>query len=141
MSVGNFSARKLKKDRNHFRWKNAKYKNKKLRMWKRKLLRGAPQANGIVIEKKAVEQKQPHSGLIKAVRVQLIKNNGKVTAFLPGTNAIAQVNEHDNVTIEGIGGSQGGTIGSMCGIKYKVIKVNNVSLDAILKGKKKRETK
>jgi small subunit ribosomal protein S12 len=85
-----------------------------------------------------VEQKQPHSGLIKAVRVQLIKNNVQVTAFVPGSGAIDMINEHDEVIIEGVGGSQGGPIGSQWGLKYKVVTVNGVALSEILSGKKQK---
>jgi len=48
------------------------------------------------------------------------------------------VDEHDEVTLEGIGGSQGGAVGSMHGIKYKVVKVNGVSLSELIKGKKEK---
>ena len=93
---------------------------------------------GIVLKKKGVEQKQPHSGIIKAVRVQVIKNGIQVTAMVPGDGAIKHIDEHDEVTLEGIGGSQGGAVGSMHGIKYKVVGVNGVSLNEILKGKKEK---
>ena len=76
--------------------------------------------------------------MIKAVRVQLVKNGKQVTAFVPGNHAIEHINEHDEVIIEPLGGSQKGPIGTMWGIKYKVIAVNGVSLDAILKGKKQK---
>ena len=85
-----------------------------------------------------VEQKQPHSGMIKAVRVQLIKNNIQVTAFVPGTGAIDHINEHDEVLIEGVGGSQRGPIGSQWGLKFKVVAVNGVALSEILSGKKQK---
>ena len=42
------------------------------------------------------------------------------------------------VLIAGLGGSQGGAVGSMHGIKYKVIAVNGVPLSEILKGKKEK---
>jgi small subunit ribosomal protein S12 len=76
--------------------------------------------------------------MIKAVRVQLIKNNVQVTAFVPGTGAIDQINEHDEVIIEGVGGSQRGPIGSQWGIKYKVVAVNGVALSELLSGKKQK---
>ena len=101
----------------------------------------APQAKGIVIAKKGVEQKQPHSGIIKCVRVQLLKNGKEITAFLPRTGAVDLVKEHDEVLVEGIGGSQGGPVGSMWGVKWKVVKVNNVALSELRKGKKKKGTK
>lgn len=121
---GEFAGRKLHKTRKKFRWKKITYTRKVKKLWEDEPMGGAPQARGLVISKRTVEQKQPSSGLIKAVRVQLIKNNVQVTAFVPGNKAIDQINEHDEVTIAGIGGSQGGSVGSMWGLKYKVVAVN-----------------
>jgi len=135
---GEFSARQLRKKRKKFKWKDVHYMRRQLRLKKKEPLEGAPQARGIVIDKRTCEQKQPHSGLIKTVRVQLIKNNVQVTAFVPGTGAIDFINEHDEVVIEGVGGSQGGPVGSQWGLKYKVIKVNGVALSEILAGKKQK---
>jgi small subunit ribosomal protein S12 len=139
--MGEFSARKLRKRRKKFRWKEIKYIRRQKQLWKKDPLEGAPQARGIVIDKRAVEQKQPHSGMIKCVRVQLIKNNVQVTAFVPGNKAIDVIDEHDEVIIEGVGGSQGGPVGSQWGIKYKVVKVNGVALSEILAGKKQKPTR
>jgi small subunit ribosomal protein S12 len=136
--AGEFAGRKLKRIRKKFRWKKITYTRKKKKLWKLDPLGGSPQARGIVISKRNIEQKQPHSGLIKAVRVQLIKNNIQVTAHVPKTKAIDHIDEHDEVIIESIGGSQGGAVGSMWGIKYKVVSVNGVALSAILSGKKQK---
>lgn len=136
--TGEFGARKIRKKRKEFRWKDIHYKRRMLRLWEKDPLEGAPQARGIVIDKRAIEQKKPASGLTKAVRVQLIKNNVQVTAHVPGEGAIDQVNEHDEVIIESIGGAQGGPKGSMAGIKYKVTAVNGVALSEILSGKKQK---
>jgi len=138
MARGEFAARRLRQKRKKFRWKELKYARRILQLWRKDPLEGAPQARGIVLEKRVVEQKQPHSGLIKAVRVQLIKNNVQVTAFVPGSGAIDHINEHDEVIIEGVGGSQGGPVGSQWGLKYKVVMVNGVALKEILKGKKQK---
>ncbi len=135
---GEFAGRKLHKTRNKFRWKKIDYTRKVKKLWKDEPLGGAPQARGLVISKRTVEQKQPSSGLVKAVRVQLIKNNIQVTAFVPGNKAIDQINEHDEVTIAGVGGSQGGSVGSMWGLKYKVTAVNGVDLEEILSGRKQK---
>jgi len=135
---GEYAARKLKQRRKKFRWRDRHYKRRMLQLWKKDPLEGAPQARGIVIDKRVVEQRKPTSGLIKCVRVQLIKNNVQVTAHVPGVGAIDKINEHDEVIIEGVGGSQGGPKGTMVGIKYKVIAVNGVSLKEILKGKKQK---
>ncbi len=141
MARGEFAARRLRKRRQKYKWKDVKYMRRKLQLFKKDPLEGAPRARGIVIDKRQVEQKQPHSGMIKAVRVQLIKNNVQVTAFVPGTGAIDHINEHDEVVIEGVGGSQGGPVGSQWGIKYKVVAVNGVALSEILAGKKQKPTR
>jgi small subunit ribosomal protein S12 len=141
MARGEFSARETKRRRRKFRWKDIDHKRRMLQLWKKDPLEGAPQGRGIVIDKRAVEQRKPASGLIKAVRVQLIKNNVQVTAHVPGEGAIEHVDEHDEVLIESIGGSQGGPKGTMWGIKYKVVGVNGVALDQILSGKKQKPTR
>lgn len=139
---GQFAARKMIKDRQRFRWKKISYRNRVLQTKKLKdPLEGAPQARGIVLEKRVVEQKQPSSGLIKCVRVRLVKNGKQITAFVPRTGSIAHISEHDQVLVEGIGGSQGGSVGSMSGLKFKVIKVNDVSLEQIRTGKKQKPVK
>jgi small subunit ribosomal protein S12 len=135
---GMFSARNLRKRRKKFRLSSRRYKRKALKLWKKIPTRGAPRARAIVLKKKGIEQKQPHSGIIKAVRVQLIKNGIQVTAFVPGNNAIRFIDEHDEVMIEGLGASQGGAVGSMHGVKYKVVAVNGVPLSELLKGKREK---
>jgi small subunit ribosomal protein S12 len=100
-------------------------------------LEGACQARGLVLAKRGIEQKQPHSGIIKAVRVQLLKNGKEITAFVPKTGAIDLINEHDEVLVEGLGGSQGGPIGSMWGVSWKVVKVNKQPLEVLRQQKKK----
>jgi small subunit ribosomal protein S12 len=135
---GEFSGRGIKKRRKKFRWKDVHYKRRMLQLWKKDPLEGAPQGRGIVIDKRGVEQRKPASGLIKAVRVQLIKNNIQVTAHVPGEGAIDKINEHDEVIVESIGGAQGGPKGTMWGIKYKVVAVNGVALSEILAGKKQK---
>jgi small subunit ribosomal protein S12 len=138
MARGEFSARKIVKARKRARWKDTHYKSRMKQLWKKDPLRGAPQGRGIVIDKRNVEQRKPASGLIKAVRVQLLKNNIQVTAHVPGEGAIDHINEHDEVLIESVGGAQGGPKGTMWGIKYKVIAVNGVALSEILSGKKQK---
>ncbi len=137
--AGEFGARKLKKDRKKYKWKKKNYRDRM--KGKTDIMEGAPQAKGIVLDKRIVEQKQPHSGLIKCVRVKLLKNGKEVTAHLPRSGAVKHVAEHDQVTIEGVGGSQGGAVGSMSGVKYKVFKVNDVSLEMIRTGRKQKPTR
>lgn len=137
---GEFAARKLARDRKHHKWADSWHAAKMRRKAGKEddPLEGAPQGRGIVLEKKCVEQKQPHSGLIKCVKVQLIKNGKTVTAHVPKDGAIRFVDEHDEVIIEGLGGSQAGAVGSMWGVKYRVVKVNGVSLEELRTGKKEK---
>ncbi len=136
MGRGLYTARKMKRDRQKFRWSDRYYKRRVLRLKeKADPLEGAPQARGIVIEKVGIEAKQPNSVISKCVKVQLIKNGRQVTAFAPGNNAISFIDEHDEVVIEGIGGRMGRSMGDIPGVRYKVIKVNGVSLQELIKGK------
>ena len=101
-------------------------------------LKGAPQAKGIVLDKRQLEAKQPNSAMRKAVRVQLTKNGKQVTAFVPGNLAIKQINEHDQVVVAGIGGHMGKTKGDIPQVRWQVVKVNNQSLDQLWRGKKEK---
>ncbi|MHA1607446.1 MAG: 30S ribosomal protein S12 [Candidatus Freyarchaeota archaeon] len=136
---GEYAARPLAKKRKKFRWSDIYYKRRMLRL-KVKVdpLEGAPQARGIVIEKVGIEARQPNSAIRKAVRVQLAKNGKQITAFLPGDGALNFVDEHDEVIVEGIGGAKGRSMGDIPGVRWKVIKVNGVSLEALLMGKKEK---
>ena len=60
---------------------------------------------------------------------------------MPGNQAIQHINEHDEVVIEKIGGAQGGPKGTMVGIKFKVVKVNGISLEEIVAGRKQKLTR
>jgi len=137
--MGEFSGRDIAKKRKRYRWLK--------KTWRRKVeglkakydpLEGSHAARGIVLEKKVLEQKQPHSGLIKCVKIQLIKNGKIITAFVPRDGAINYVDEHDEVLVEGLGGSQRGQMGSIPGVRYKVIAVNGTSLEQIRTGKKEK---
>ena len=96
---------------------------------------GASQAKGIVLEKIQLEAKQPNSAMRKCVRVQLVKNGRQITAFLPGDWAQKLVDEHDEVLVECIGGTKGKSKGDIPGVRWQVLKVNDQSLDALLRGK------
>ncbi len=137
--LGEFAARKLRKKRQKFRWSDVYYKRRMLGLNKKAdPLEGAPQARGIVLEKVAVEAKQPNSAVRKCVRVQLIKNGKQITAFLPGDGALNFVDEHDEVIVEGIGGSQGRAMGDIPGVRWQVSMVNGVSLKMLVLGKKEK---
>lgn len=98
-------------------------------------LRGSSQAKAIVLAKTQLEAKQPNSAMRKCCRVQLTKNGKKITAFVPGDNASRFINEHDEVIVECIGGPMGKSKGDIPGVRWHVIKVNDQSLNALLKGK------
>lgn len=136
---GLFAARKLRIKRKKFRWSDVKFRRRMLKL-KEKVdpLEGAPMARAIVLEKVGVESKQPNSALRKCVRVQLIKNGKIVTAFLPGDGALNVVDEHDEVMIEGIGGSQGRAMGDIPGVRFRVFTVNGVPLDKLIRGEVKK---
>jgi small subunit ribosomal protein S12 len=135
-STGLNAAKKLKARRTESKWHN-KWFVKRAKNLKQKSdpLEGASQASAIVLEKVQLEAKQPNSAMRKCVRVQLIKNGKQVTAFLPGDGAQKLVDEHDQVVVECIGGKMGRSKGDIPGVRWAVVKVNDQSLDALLKGK------
>jgi len=137
--TGEFAARQMKRKRLNSRWSD-KYYNRRLLMLDKKAdpLEGSPQAKGIVLEKIGIEAKQPNSAIRKCVRIQLIKNGKQVSAFLPLDGALNFVDEHDEVVVEGIGGSMGRAMGDIPGIRYKVFKVNGVSLKELVYGRKEK---
>jgi len=78
------TARKLQSHRREQKWNDKQYKKAHLgTVWKSNPFSGASHAKGIVLEKIGVEAKQPNSAIRKCVRVQLIKNGKKITAFVP----------------------------------------------------------
>ncbi len=140
--MGLYNGRKLKKRRQKYRWSDKNYKRRNLNLkQKSDPLEGSPQARGIVLEKRIIEAKQPNSALRKCVRVQLIKNGKHLTAFVPGDGAIEQIDEHDEVIIEGIGGADGGPKGDIPTVRFQVSKVNGVSLKELVAGRKQKPTR
>ncbi len=136
MGKGINAARKLKNNRKQQRWQDRYYKKRVLHLKeKADPLEGTAQAKGIVIEKVGIEAKQPNSAIRKCVKVQLIKNGRQITAFAPGDKAISFIDEHDEVMVEGIGGRMGRSYGDIPGVRFKVIKVNDISLNQMVKGK------
>jgi small subunit ribosomal protein S12 len=133
MGKGINAARKLKNARKNKQWSDRYYKRRVLHLKeKADPLGGVPQAKGIVIEKVGIEAKQPNSAIRKCVKIQLIKNGRQITAFAPGDNAIGYIDEHDEVVVEGIGGRMGRSYGDIPGVRFKVIKVNDVSLQELV---------
>ena len=133
---GLFAGKRLRQRRKEGRWHYGPCMISILRMKERSdPLEGASQAKGIVLEKVQLEAKQPNSAMRKCVRVQLIKNGRQVTAFCPREGATKMIDEHDEVIIECIGGAMGKSKGDIPGVRWQVIKVNDQSLDALLKGR------
>ena len=127
---------KLQKRRKQSLMANKKYKRRLFNLKvKSDPLKGSSQAKAIVLEKTQLEAKQPNSAMRKAIRCQLIKNGKKITAFVPGMNAIKMVDEHDEVIIECIGGKMGRAKGDIPCVRWQVIKVNDQSLRALVTGK------
>ncbi|MDO8741298.1 MAG: 30S ribosomal protein S12 [Candidatus Woesearchaeota archaeon] len=135
-SQGLNAAKKLMRRRHKSRWKERLYVRRTLKLKEKSdPLEGSSQARGIVLEKVQLEAKQPNSAMRKCCRVQLIKNGRQVTAFMPGDGAQKLIDEHDEVIIECIGGRMGRSYGDLPGVRWRVIKVNDQSLIALLKGK------
>ena len=137
---GEFAARVLRRKRKKQRLADERYRRKILGLdVKADPLEGAPQASGIVLEKVGIEARKPCSGLRKAVKVKLKKNGKIVTAFVPYDGGLLFIDEHDEVIIERIGGSQGRSMGDIPGVKFKVVKVNGIALIELVTGRKKKE--
>ena len=63
---------------------------------------------------RGVEAKQPNSAIRKCIRVQLIKNGKKITAFVPNDGCLNFVEENDEVLIAGFG-RKGHAVGDIPG--------------------------
>lgn len=68
-----------------------------------------------------VEAKQPNSAIRKCVRVQLIKNGKKITAFVPNDGCLNYIEENDEVLVAGFG-RKGHAVGDIPGVRFKVSK-------------------
>ena len=137
--LGLFAGRVLTTKKKRQKWAISTFKRRELGIDKKAdPLAGAPQARGIVLEKVGVAAKQPNSAIRKCVRVQLIKNGKTVTAFLPRDGAMNFIDEHDEVHVQGMGATQGGAMGDIPGVRFKVFKVNGTSLHELVIGKKEK---
>nr|QVU21303.1 ribosomal protein S23 [Salpingoeca llamariensis]QVU21304.1 ribosomal protein S23 [Salpingoeca llamariensis]QWE91361.1 40S ribosomal protein S23 [Salpingoeca crinita]UJT32086.1 40S ribosomal protein S23 [Salpingoeca crinita] len=130
------TARHMRVHRREQRWHDLAYKKAHLgTALKANPFGGASHAKGIVVEKLGVEAKQPNSAIRKCVRVQLIKNGKKITAFVPRDGCLNFVDENDEVLVSGFG-RKGHAVGDIPGVRFKVVKVSNVALLALYKEKK-----
>ena len=71
-----------------------------------------------------VEAKQPNSAIRKCVRVQLIKNGKKITAFVPRDGCLNYIEENDEVLVAGFG-RKGHAVGDIPGVRFKVSNRHN----------------
>lgn len=67
-----------------------------------------------------VEAKQPNSAIRKCVRVQLIKNGKKITAFVPRDGCLNYIEENDEVLVAGFG-RKGHAVGDIPGKKINAV--------------------
>lgn len=132
------SARKLRNRRRDQRWADKDYKKRHLgTVYKSNPFQGSSHAKGIVVEKLGIEAKQPNSAIRKCVRVQLIKNGKKITAFVPRDGCLNYIDENDEVLIAGFG-RKGHAVGDIPGVRFKVVKVAGVGLYALFCEKKEK---
>merc|ERR1712070_625802 len=132
------SARKLRTHRREQLWADKDYKKKNFgTAIKCNPFGGSSHAKAIVLEKVGVEAKQPNSAIRKCVRVQLIKNGKKVSAFVPNDGCLNFVDENDEVLLAGFG-RKGKAKGDIPGVRFKVVKVSGVGLSALWKEKKEK---
>lgn len=128
------AARKLVQKRKVNKWADPEYNAQNIPSRWKKPFGEAPQAKGIIIEKLAVEAKQPNSAIRKCVRVQLKKNGKKITAFVPLDGGLLYMNENDEVLVSGFGRS-GHAVGDIPGVRFVVTGVKGKSLIALWRGK------
>ena len=131
---GLLAGRKLKNHRRTQRWNDKDYNKAHISTKWKKPFAGASHAKGIVVEKLAVEAKQPNSAIRKCVRVQLKKNGKKITAFVPYDGSLNFINDNDEVMVSGFGRS-GHAVGDLPGVRFKVTAIKNKSLVALYRGK------
>jgi small subunit ribosomal protein S23e len=127
----------LRIHRREQRWADKDFNKANLGSEWKKPFAGCSHAKGIVLEKIGIEAKQPNSAIRKCVRVQLIKNGKKIAAFVPRDGCLNFTDENDEVLIAGFG-RKGHAVGDIPGVRFKVVKVAGVSLNALFREKKVR---
>ncbi|ESW24056.1 hypothetical protein PHAVU_004G098700, partial [Phaseolus vulgaris] len=107
---------KLKSYRRRQRWANKSYKKSHLgNEWKKPFV-GSSHGKGI------------------CDRVQLIKNGKKIASFFPNDGCLNYIEEDDEVLIVGFG-QKGHAMGDIPSVRFRVVKVFDVSLLALFKEK------
>ena len=131
------AGRKLKQHRRVQLWADLGYKKQNSGSKWKKPFADASHAAGIVVEKVSVAAKQPNSAVRKCVRVQLKKNNKRITAYVPRDGGMSFIDENDEVLIAGFGRS-GHAKGDLPGVRFKVVKVAGCGLGALWTRKKEK---
>ena len=78
-----------------------------------------------------MEAKQPNSAIRKCIRVQLIKNGKKITAFVPNDGCLNFIEENNEVLIAGFGW-KGHTVGDIPGKSHRHYCVMSSSCSSII---------
>ena len=131
------AGRKLKQHRRVQLWADLGYKKQNSGSKWKKPFADASHAAGIVVKKVSVAAKQPNSAVRKCVRVQLKKNNKRITAYVPRDGGMSFIDENDEVLIAGFGRS-GHAKGDLPGVRFKVVKVAGCGLMALWSRKKEK---
>jgi small subunit ribosomal protein S23e len=121
----------------YYRWADLGYKKSHSGSKWKKPFAESSHASGIVVEKVAVEAKQPNSAVRKCVRVQLKKNNKRITAYVPRDGGMSFIDENDDVLVAGFGRS-GHAKGDLPGVRFKIVKVAGCGLNALWSHKKEK---
>ncbi|GAB1298419.1 40S ribosomal protein S23 [Apodemus speciosus] len=125
------TARKLRSHRRDQKWHDKQYKKAHLgTALKANPFGGASHAKGIVLEKVGVEAKQPNSAIRSVSGCNSLRTARRSQRSCP-------MMENDEVLVAGFG-RKGHAVGDIPGVRFKVVKVANVSLLALYKGKKER---
>ena len=131
------AGRKLRVKRRLNKWADKTYKKANSGTTWKKPFQGSSHAAGIVVEKVGVECKQPNSGVRKCVRVQLKKNNKRITAYVPRDGGMSFIDENNEVLVAGFGRS-GHSKGDFPGVRFKIVKVAGCGLHALWTHKKEK---
>ena len=134
------AGRKLRVKRRLNKWADKTYKKANSGTTWKKPFQGSSHAAGIIVEKVGVEAKQPNSAVRKCVRVQLKKNNKRITCYVPRDGGMSFCDENDEVLVAGFGRS-GHAVGDLPGVRFKIIKVCQTSLLALWLRKKEKPMK
>ena len=78
-----------------------------------------------------MEAKQPNSAIRKCIRVQLIKNGKKITAFVPNDGCLNFIEENDEVLIAGFE-RKGHAVGDIPGKSHRHYCVMSSSCSPII---------